>query len=526
MRNVLLVEPPSRMQVLQRLKARKARVGVPMPFIYIAPYLRRAGFRVEMIDMRLSSFNDLRRYLSENKPVLAGITVMPGNALPRAIHLTRFIKRVSPETKVVWGGAFASLHYEFCLRIPEVDFIGVGDGEETLAELAEVLSQKDYVGNLSEVKGIAYRKDNYVFVTDPRPPVDLDDNPVGAWDLIDRYSESYLGPRGYLEVNTARGCPFRCSFCYNNLLYRGHKRYRTKSISAVMQEIDYLMERYRIEKFKFQDDEFLGRQRRGMALLEEVRSKYPHLKFHLAARIDRLKKEEIVRQLAEYGCESVFVGAESASPEQLESINKGCSTTDLMEAARLCAKYNITAIYSFTCGYPDETDTDLWATLSMAKVLRRIDPKCECLIEIISPIQGTPLFADLDARGKIPATDVAKWCHLTDWKSTRYKPWITRRAFYEAFQLAFYLAFATAGHTAGLRSVTRLLNEWARYRLRDKLPRRLPEFRMLNAAVKAALWGFGRPAVSDLQLETLVTSRAIPAPLPTESVLEDEVVEA
>lgn len=525
MRNVLLVEPPSRMQMLQRLKARKARLGVPLPFIYITPYLRRAGFQVEMLDMRVSSFDQLRHYLIESKPVLAGITVMPGNALPRAISLSRFIKEVSPETKVVWGGAFASLHYEFCLGIPDVDFVAIGDGEETLTELAGTLSSGENVGNLSDVKGIAYQDRGFVCTTDPRPPVNLDDNPVGAWDLIDRCRENYLGPRGYLSINTARGCPYRCSFCYNNVLYKGHKRYRIKSIPAVMQELDYLMEHYRLEKIKFMDDEFLGHQRRGMALLSEIRSKYSHLKFHLAARIDRLKNEQIVRQLAEYGCESVFVGAESASPEQLEAINKGCSTTDLMEAAGLCAKYGITAIYSFTCGYPDETETDLWATLSMAKVLRKIDPKCECLLEIISPIQGTPLFADLDARGKIPETDVAKWCHLTDWKSARNKPWITRRSFYEAFQLAFYLAFATAGHTAGLRSGTRLLNEWARYRLRDKLPRRLLEFRMANAAVKAALWGFGRPTAAGIQLQSPVVARPIPAPSQPEPVLEEEVAE-
>jgi len=477
------------MQKLQHLKSRKPHLGAPLPYIYIAPYLLQAGIDVEIIDLRIDRQRVLERYLQEKKPVITGLSVMPGSALPRTLQLGQTIKEISPSTTVVWGGAFPSLHQDFCLNLPYVDYVVVGDGEETMPELAEALSNGNPSEAVSCVNGLAYRNDDAIIRTEPRQPVDLDANSIGAWELVEKYIDYYLGPNKYLAINTARGCPHKCTFCYNNLMYRGHKRYRIKSVDTALEEIDYLVDRYGIRKIQFMDDEFLGHRPRGFELVEKMREHHPHLKYHIAARVQDLKKESVVERLAQSGCDSAFIGAETASPQQLEKIQKGMTTTELIEAAKLCRKHSITAIYSFACGFPDETDVDLKATVDMAKVLREVDPQCECLLEIISPVAGTPLFADLEDSSQVPNTDTARWCHFTDWKSAHNKDWIDRPGYCEALQLAFYLAFATAEHAVSLRSPTRLLSTWARHRLTGKLPRVLPEFRFVNFFVKRALWG-------------------------------------
>lgn len=489
MPSVLLVEPPSGMLKLHKLKTRRFHFGAPLPFIYMAPYLQRAGFEVEIIDLRISSLQDLKRFLAEKQPVVAGLSVMPGCALPRTLQVSQMIKELSPSTSVVWGGAFPSLHQEFCLDLPNVDFVVVGDGEETLPELATALTQRNTVEAASRVPGLAYRDGESILRSEPREPVDLDANPIGGWELVERYMEFYLGPQKYLAINTARGCPYRCTFCYNNLLYHGHKRYRLKSVAAAMQEIDYLMERYKLRKVQFMDDEFLGHRRRGFELVEQMRSRHPELKYHIAARVQDLKEEAVVERLAESGCTSVFIGAESASPEQLAKIQKGMTTTELLEAARLCGKHNLAATYSFACGFPEETNADLKATVAMARMLKEIDPRCQSVLEIISPVAGTPLYTELADRGQLPDQNTARWCHVTDWKSARDKGWITRPGFYEALQLAFHLAFTSAGHAASLRSPTRIVSGWASRRLHGSLPSLLPEFRLANYLIKRTLWG-------------------------------------
>jgi len=489
MSGILFVEPPSNMQKLQSIKTRHPHLGAPLPFIYITPWLLKASHQVDIIDLRISPLSTLRQYLREKKPIIVGISVMPGNALPRAIRLNSFIKRYSPTAKIVWGGSFPSLHHELCLSIPDVDYVVCGDGEITLTELATALANSATRDDFEKINGLVFRANGSTVSTGPREPVNLDSLPVGGWHLLDQFMPYYLGPQGYLAINTARGCPFKCSFCYNNLLYKGHKRYRVKSIAMVMAEIEYLIRRYKINKLQILDDDFLGHRPRGLELLKTIKKEYPHMRFHIAARIDELTDEETVRMLSALGCESVFLGVESGSPEQLTQMKKGCTTNDALEAAKLCKKYNITATHSFTCGYPDESREQLYASVGMAQMLKEIDPNSQSIIEIISPIPGTPLFNELRERRLLPEMTPAKWCYLTDWKSARQKPWITARGFYEAFQLAFFLAFSSKGHSSGLRSLAQGLGRWSRRRLIDKNPRLLPEYRLLNFLIKKALWG-------------------------------------
>lgn len=490
MLRILLVEPPSTMGKLQRIKSKQPHLGAPLPFVYIAPYLLNGGFEVDIIDMRISSEDELKKYLRANKPLLAGVSIMPGHALPRAIRLSDIIKEWSPSTRIVWGGSFPSLHNKLCLAIPSVDYVVCGDGEITLTELATALRDSVDLSRLEQIEGLSFRNDGNITITRAREPVDINNQPVGAWNLVDRYMKYYLGPRGYLAISSARGCPFNCSFCYNNLLYKEFRQYRVKKIENVMKEIDHLMQKYDINKLQFMDDDFLGHRRRGLELMAAIKSKYPHMKFHIAARVDELIKEETVSRLSESGCESVFLGVESASIDQLSLIKKGCAADETIEAARLCRKYNIIPTHSFTCGYPGEKRADLFADISMAKVLKDIDDRSQCIVEIISPIAGTPLFEELQRSDKIPGMTPAKWCYMTDWKSARQKPWIQGAGFYEAIQLAFFLAFTSRGHSSGLRSITQRLSRWSRYRLVDKRPKVLPEFRLMNFFIKRALWGW------------------------------------
>ncbi len=486
---VLLIEPPSTMQKLQRIKSKRPHLGAPLGLIYVASYLQRAGIEAEILDMRIASRAELGRHLQTYKPLLAGISIMPGHALPLATKLSGFIKKHSPQTKTVWGGSFPSLHQELCLAVPSVDYVVCGDGEVTLTELARYLQNAPSVDGLRQIRGLAFRHNGKVTLTQPREPVSLDLEPVGAWNLVEKYLPYYLGPHKYLAICTARGCPFKCSFCYNNLLYKGFKRYRVKSVENVLTEINYLTEKHQINKLQFMDDDFLGNRRRGLELMARINGRYPRMKFHIAARIDELLDEDVIEQIARKGCETVFLGVESASPQQLTDMKKGHTTNQTVEVAKLCRKYDIIPTYSFTCGYPDETRDDLFAGVELARMLKEIDPRCECIMEIISPIAGTPLFNELQERNQLPEMKPSRWCYLTDWKSARQKPWIVGHGFYEAYQLAFFIAFSARGHSSGLHTVTRCLSAWARYRLAGKKPRLLMEFRLLNYLVKRALWG-------------------------------------
>ena len=477
------------MQKLQNIKSRIPTLDAPLSLIYIAPYLLKEEFDVEILDLRISKLNTLKKYLRDKKPIVAGMSIMPGSALPLAIGINSVIKRYSPKTKVVWGGSFPSLHYELCLNIPDVDFVVCGDGEVTFTELALALKHFSNLQDISNIKGLAFKYNENVISTQPREPIDLDINHIGAWNLVDKYMSYYLGIHSYIAINTSRGCPHKCSFCYNNSLYKGFKKFRTKSITSVMEEVKYLVEKYSIKKIQFLDDDFLGNKKRGLELVSSLKNEYPYMNYHIKARSDELKSENIVKHLADTGLESVFIGAESGSEDQLLKIEKGYETNDTIEAAKLCLKYNIRPMFSFTCGYPNESIRDLYATVKMAKLLKNTNKKCHSFLEIISPVYGTPLYIELEKNNLLPELSPAKWCYLTDWKSAKQKPWINNGNFYEAFQLAFYLAFArSSGYDGGLRIYTKILSKWSQFRLFDKNFKLLPEYRLANYIIKKILW--------------------------------------
>ncbi len=490
MSDILLIQPPSTLQRLQRLKSRSPELEAPLPFVYIAPYLLDAGFRVAVLDLRIDNVSALERCLRESRPLLAGISVMPGSMLRDTITITRLIKRLAPGTKVVWGGTFPTLHYQVCLQVQELDFVVCGDGEVTLTELATALRDAEGISLPEDVKGLAYVRDGLPHTTAPREPVALDHHPIGAWHLLDRYMPHYLGPSGLLSLNTARGCPYRCTFCYNTAIYRGFNRYRTKSIDAVLEEIEYLVHRYAPRALIFMDDDFLANRKRGIELLTSISGRFPQLRYRIDARAEELKDPRVVAHLAKQGLESAFFGVEGVSGEFLDRIKKGQDTDDTLEAARVCAANGIQGTYSFTCGYPDETCGDLYDRVAMATMLRRLHPASRSQIEIISPIIGTPLYSELARKSLVPEDSIERWCRFSDWKSAEEKAWIADASFYEAFQLAFYLAFSRGSRLdGGLRLSSRLLSNWSRFRLCGKRPIVLPEYRAGNYLLKQIIWG-------------------------------------
>jgi anaerobic magnesium-protoporphyrin IX monomethyl ester cyclase len=487
--DVLLVQTPSRVQQLQLLKTRRPEMEAPLPLLYLAPYLLDAGFKVTIIDLRIDGTRVLDNYLKERCPLLAGLSVMPGSMLRTSMSISRRIKALSPRTKVVWGGTFPSLHSSICLGDPHVDFVCCGDGETTLLELAQILKEPRQSADFQKVKGLAYRIDGQVVVTPARQPADLEQQPVGAWALVEKYMPRYLGDTGMISINTARGCPYTCSFCYNTVIYEGFKRYRTKSVGAVMEEVHYLNRKHPVKTLLFMDDDFMANRNRGLQLLSAIHEEYPALRVRIDARADEIKDEECTAQLKAFGLESVFFGVEGVSTEFLQQIRKGCETTDAIDAARVCAKHDIAATYSFTCGYPQEKLSDLFDRVALAELIRKVHQRSRCQLELLSPIIGTSIFRDLQNQNMVPDLLPDLWAYFSDWKSAKQKPWIQNPQFYEAFQLAFFLAFSTAVGTDGqLRFITQQISNWSRYRLLGRYSR-LTEYRAGNYMLKRMIWG-------------------------------------
>lgn len=148
--------------------------------------------------------------LYQKKPDILGFSCYIWN-IEETITVISMMKKINPELIVVLGGPEVSYDTEYWMnRLPDVDYIVMGEGEETFHHLLQELSgdRKMY-----SVFGAAYRKNDKVIINPPRPKLQLDDIPSPH-----RFAEdvpSLANRVVYFE--TSRGCPFSCQFCLSSI---------------------------------------------------------------------------------------------------------------------------------------------------------------------------------------------------------------------------------------------------------------------------------------------------------------------
>ena len=131
--------------------------------------------------------------------------------IEETIPVIEMLKKVNPSLTIVLGGPEVSYDvYEWLDRIPQADYIVMGEGEVTFKELLHSIETGKSVDN---VKGIAYRKDGENQINPPAPKLSLSEIPSPfrfEEDLAD------LGRR-VTYVETSRGCPYSCQFCLSSI---------------------------------------------------------------------------------------------------------------------------------------------------------------------------------------------------------------------------------------------------------------------------------------------------------------------
>lgn len=371
---ILLIFPPN-VDTVEPFKSAKVKPpplmwGFPLGLGYLAAVLRQKGFEVSILDACFDSLS-MEEALSKVKayqPDLVGIGSLT-HILKSSIELAKKIKENNRGTKVVFGGPHATYDYQNLLKFDCIDYIVIGEGEQTFTELCEKINSG---GSVEDVLGIAFRgKDGEVKKTAFRPLIeDLDNLPFPAREMLDfkKYIKSYGVLEKSVDVMSSRGCTNRCVFCSSSHLFG---RWRTRSPENIIIEIKELAKAYpEIKSINFMDDDFTADKERVLKLCSLMVSgglnKYNWV---CLARVDQLD-EEIVSAMQKAGCKRVHLGIESGSPEILKNINKRISLDQARTAVRLLSAAGIEAYSFFMVGHPGETKETVELTKRFAKELK------------------------------------------------------------------------------------------------------------------------------------------------------------
>jgi anaerobic magnesium-protoporphyrin IX monomethyl ester cyclase len=364
----------------------------PLGTMYAASYIRTRGYEVALFDAMLAeSEEDWARSLDENKPQFAVIFEDNFNYLSKMCLLRMreagfTMIRMARERgcKVILCGADATDHYSEYLE-KGADYVLLGEGEETLGELLDQLS----VGREAEAGQIVGLASRLTLHPSRRPDIsNLDSLPFPAWDLIDvpAYKKIWMERHGYYSMNmvTTRGCPYHCNWCAKPIW---GQRYNSRSPENVAAEMKWLKENYAPDHVWFADDIF-GLKPNWVERFAELLHEYDAvIPFKCLKRAD-LVSEKTARVLAEAGCKTVWLGAESGSQKILDAMDKGDKVEDIYRAAALLHQNKIEVGFFLQFGYPGETWDDVQKTLQMVRDCAPDDVG----ISVSYPLPGTKFF--------------------------------------------------------------------------------------------------------------------------------------
>jgi anaerobic magnesium-protoporphyrin IX monomethyl ester cyclase len=364
-----LSEDPKEQQVM--------RPYPPLGILYLSAYLRARGFDVDIYDSTFGSKQELFDMLDRGPKGWLGVY---GNLLTRA-HVLEITERAQAcGWRVVLGGPEPSNYAEEYLDAG-AEYVIQGEGELALEQLLSGNASpdgaifRDDVGNVKHMPAAAQVRD-------------LDSLPWPDRDRIDvsRYLDAWRERHGTGSVSliTARGCPYHCRWCSHSTFGKTHRR---RSVSAVADEAEWILNRYQPEMLWYADDVFTIHTGWTLSYAAEMKRRGIRIPFECITRADRFSAP-VANALAEMGCFRVWIGSESGSQRVLDAMQRGVRVDQVQEAVQQAKSHGIQAGMFLMWGYEGEQLEDIDATVDHVKACR---PDVY-LTTVSYPIKGTPYY--------------------------------------------------------------------------------------------------------------------------------------
>ncbi len=305
---------------------------------------------------------------------------------------------VSSEAKkrgifVVWGGPFVSSVPELCFTLGCLDVISLGEGEETILELAEAIERgKDW----HDIRGLAYLKDGALVKTEPRPFLDLSVLPLIDYELIDDFEPllyTNYNYDGVFGMYLSKGCTQNCTFCYNREFHKNCRRQRP--VENLIAEAKLLKERHGIKAISFTDELFGGNKQNLQETCRAMIDADLGLVWGCMTRIGIFDEEDF-QLMYDAGCRWIEFGVESGARSTLNRMKKGLKLDRVDVDLQACRRIGITTLCYFIVGFPDETEQELKETCDL---MNRID-YTRFICSYFNPLPGSEIFDKLVEQGR------------------------------------------------------------------------------------------------------------------------------
>lgn len=358
---------------------------------YIASALINHGYKPDIFIEKFDS-NSLEKIVDLKPHIICFSTTTGINIeyLKKAQYLKEKFNYLS-----VFGGAHTTYFPEFIYN-QGVDIISIGEAEESFIKLLNSLMAG---GDFLKTKGFWIKYNNEIFKNDVDVLPDLKLSP-NREIVYQKYEILKNNPTKPFIIS--RGCPYRCSFCFNpikNGMFREpRKLVRHKPVADVIEEITSVIKKYPLKAIRFEDSTFSLNHKYLHELLPLFHRAFPEIKYLINDRFDTLN-EEIIKLLKATGCDRVSLGVETGNENLRNNIlKKQINNAQIIEISRLLHKYNIRIVANTIYGLPDETYAN---ALESVKVNRYVRAEYT-FASIFQPYPKTDLYEYCKLKKLIP----------------------------------------------------------------------------------------------------------------------------
>ncbi len=427
---VLLINPP-----FQRLKE-VYNLYFPLGLGYLAGSLKQAGFdcgiynvenpqadevthhnHLSLLDQHWRFiealkedhhpvWQEVRRTIKEFKPDILALPVLTP-VYGSAVKVNKMARELFPGIPIVWGGPHPTVQTrEILTDEPEVDFIVMGEGEVTMAEVCSKLRAGET--DFNDVDGIAHRAADGIRINKPRAYIeDLDQLP---WPdkSASLYMDAYFRDPDRAQLGNvfgSRGCPFKCAYCSSHTIWTRKVRYR--SPENVVAEMESLHRDFGVQRFSFLDDTFTMNRKWASSICDGIRTSEIKARWGCYTRLDVLT-EQLLTTMQSAGLAEVDVGIETGSQRVADFLQKDIKLDRVRDMAAVLNRRRVNWNAFIMMGLPDETLEDIQATVDFIHDVKPI----RCILSVFTPYPGDRLYDLCRERDLIPEKpDWSRYSH-------------------------------------------------------------------------------------------------------------------
>lgn len=307
------------------------------------------------------TYQEIIKKIKEFKPDIVGFKLWIGEGFVYSVKIAEIIKKEFSDIRIFAGGPQVDWFGENIYRLGSgqiFEALAYGEGEETICAIADYVQGRI---KLENIPNIIYREKGNIKKTFTKRIENLENIGKPIYDEEIYYPSDNSKKIKIIMIDESRGCPNKCNFCMHP--YKSGNHWRIRNPEKIVDEIEYLIKKYRTNIFRFAGSNPPPHLKRGIA--QEIIKRGLKIKYGAFGHVRGMTFDDY-KLLKESGCVSLFFGVESGSQYILDkAMNKGNKINQIREALIMCKKAGIKAVASIIVPAPFDTEETIEETYNL-----------------------------------------------------------------------------------------------------------------------------------------------------------------